>query len=84
LFDELNAKGASLLVIITGLVGIVVGVIIWYITSRWVAASIFWVEHRYPQMIGTRALRVSEAVVCGLQVFASLALAFWLAYWMIG
>lgn len=71
------------MVIIAGLIGLVAGVIIWYITSRWIVASIFWVEHRYPQMIGTRAIRISEAVVCGLQVIASLALGFWLARLMI-
>lgn len=65
--------------VIFGLVGITGGVILWYITSRWVASSIFWVEHRYPQLVGTRAMRISEAVVCGLQVLGSLALAFWLA-----
>ena len=72
------------MVVIAGLVGLVAGVIIWYITSRWIVASIFWIEQRYPQLIGTRTLRVSEAVACGLQVFASLALGFWLAHFMVG
>jgi hypothetical protein len=71
------------LVIIAGLVGFAAGVIVWYVTSRWIVASIFWVEQRYPQVIGTRAIRVSEAVVCGLQVLACLALAFLLARLMI-
>jgi len=71
------------LVIIAGLVGLAAGVIIWYITSRWIAASIFWVEQRYPQVIGTRTIRVSEAVVCGLQVLVSLALGFFIARLMV-
>ena len=71
------------MVIIAGLVGFAAGVIVWYVTSRWIVASIFWVEQRYPQVIGTRAIRVSEAVVCGLQVLACLALAFLLARLMI-
>jgi hypothetical protein len=83
-FDELNAKGACRLVIIAGLVGFAAGIIIWYVTSRWIAASILWVEQRYPQVIGTRAIRASEAVVCGLQVLASLSLAFLIARLMIG
>ena len=72
------------MVIIAGVVGVSAAVIIWYVTSRWIVASIFWVEQRYPQVIGTRAIRVSEAVACGLQVFASLALAFLIARLMIG
>ena len=77
-------KGACPLYVIAGLVGLAAGVIVWYITSRWVVASIFWVEHRYPQMIGTRAIRVSEAIICGLQVLASLALGFLIARLMVG
>ena len=70
--------------IITALVGLAMGVVLWYITSRWIASTIFWVEHRYPQLIGTRAIKVSEIFVCGLQVLACLSLAFWLARLMIG
>jgi hypothetical protein len=72
------------LYVIVGLVGLAICVILWYITSRWIASSIFWVEHRYPQVIGTRILKVSEVIVCTLQVFACLALAFWLARLMVG
>lgn len=72
------------MVVIAGLVGLAAGVTVWYITSRWIAASIFWVEHRYPHMIGTRTIRVSEAVVCGLQVLASLSLAVLIARLMVG
>jgi hypothetical protein len=72
------------LVIIAGLVGFAAGITIWYITSRWIVASIFWVEQRYPQVIGTRAIRAGEAVACGLQVLACLALAFLIARLMVG
>ena len=71
------------MVIIAAVVGLAVGVILWYITSRWIVASIFWVEQRYPQVVGTRAIRVSEAVVCGLQVFACLALGVLIARLMV-
>jgi cytosine/uracil/thiamine/allantoin permease len=67
------------LYVFAGLVGLAAGVTVWYITSRWIALSIFWVEHRYPQMIGTKAIKVSEVIVCSLQVLASMALAFWIA-----
>ena len=70
--------------IIAAPVGFAVGVIVWYITSRWIASTIFRVEQRYPQLIGTRAIKVSEILVCGLQVLACLALAFWIARLMIG
>lgn len=70
--------------IIAAPVGFAAGVIMWYITSRWIASMIFWVEHRYPQAVGTRAIKVSEVVACGLQVLACLALAFWIARLMIG
>jgi hypothetical protein len=71
------------LVVIAGLVGFAAALVIWYITSRFIVSSIFWVEQRYPQIIGTRMIRVSEMVVCGLQVLATFALAFWIARWMI-
>ena len=70
--------------IIAALVGFALGVIFWYITARWIALTIFWVEHRYPQVIGTRAIKISEVLVCGLQVLACLALAFWIAWLMLG
>ena len=70
--------------IIAALIGIAIGVIFWAITSPWVVLTIFWVEQRYPQVVGTRAIRVSEVVVCGLQVFTCLGLAFWIALRMVG
>ena len=70
--------------VIAGLVGLAACVIVWYITSRWIVSSIFWIERRYPQVIGTRAIKISEVIVCGLQVFASMALAFWIARLMVG
>jgi cytosine/uracil/thiamine/allantoin permease len=72
------------LYVIAGLVGIAAGVAVWYSTSRWIALSIFWVEHRYPQVIGTKTIKVSEVIVCSLQVLASLALAFWIVRLMVG
>ena len=70
--------------VIAGLVGLAACVIVWYITSRWIVSSIFWIERRYPQVIGTKAIKVSEVIVCGLQVLASLALAIWIALLMVG
>jgi len=70
--------------IIAALIGIAIGVIFWIITSPWVVMTIFWVEQHYPQVVGTRAIRISEAVVCGLQVFSCMGLAFWIALLMVG
>ena len=70
--------------VIAGLVGLAIGVSVWYITSRWIVLSIFWIEQRYPQMIGSKTIKVSEVIVCSLQVLASLALAFWIARLMAG
>ena len=70
--------------IIAALIGIAIGFIFWVITSPWVVLTIFWVEQHYPQVVGTRAIRISEAVVCGLQVFACMGLAFWIALLMVG
>jgi len=72
------------LYVIAGLAGLATSLVIWYITSRFIASSIFWVEHRYPQTVGTRMIRVSEVIVCGLQVLACLALAFWVVRLMVG
>ena len=70
--------------VIAGLAGLAASVIVWYITSRWIASSIFWVEQRYPQVVGTRVIKVSEVIACALQVLTCLALAFWVARWMAG
>ena len=70
--------------VIAGLVGLAASVIVWYITSGWIAASILWVEHRYPQVIGTRVIKLSEVIACALQVLACLALAIWVARLMAG
>jgi len=72
------------LYVIAGLAGLATCVIVWYITSRWIVSSIFWIERRYPQVIGTKAIKVSEVIACGLQMLASLALAFWIVRWMVG
>jgi hypothetical protein len=62
--------------------GLAVGLIAWLIASHWIAASIAWVEDRRPELIGSRQLRASEAVACGVLFLACLALAFW-SGWLI-
>lgn len=65
------------------LTGLAIAMVSWYITSRWVASSILWIEHHYPQMIGTKAIKTSEVIICGLQVLACFALAIWVGRLMV-
>jgi hypothetical protein len=65
--------------VIAVIVGLFIAFILWFILARWIAASIIWVESRYPHLLGSRGVRVSEIVACGLLVVACLAIAFWLA-----
>ena len=60
--------------------GLAVGVIVWCAGSRWIATSLQWADSRYPELAGTRKLRVVEGVACGALFFACLALAFWIAW----
>ena len=68
---------------VAGVTGGVAGFVLWIVTSHWVASIIIWAEGRYPRLIGSRGLRASEIIVCGLQVLAAFALAFWIARLMI-
>ena len=69
---------------LAGLVGLTIGVLAWYVSSRWVVSSIFWIEHRFPETVGSKGIKAGEVALCGLQVFACLALAFWVARMLIG
>ena len=70
--------------VIAGIVAVLVCFVLWFIASRWLAASILWTESRYPHLAGSRGLRVGEIIACGLLVLACLALAFWVARLLIG
>ena len=59
--------------------GLTVGIIVWFFASHWIASSITWVEDRRPEMVGSKQLRIGEAVACGALVLACVALAFWIA-----
>jgi len=37
-----------------------------------------WIEDRRPELVGSKGLRVGEAVACGALVLATFALAFWI------
>jgi hypothetical protein len=58
--------------------GLTIAVIFWFLASHWIAISMEWVEDHRPELIGSKRLRVSEAIVCGALVLASFALAFWI------
>jgi hypothetical protein len=60
-------------------VGLIVGTMVWYAASFFVARSIVWLEARHPAMNDSRAIRAWELSACGLLVLACLALAFVIA-----
>jgi hypothetical protein len=49
-----------------------------FLASPVIASSIEWVENRRPDLVGSKQLRVGEAVACGALVLATFALAFWI------
>ena len=71
--------GVSQLYVLAAIAGLTVGIIVWFLSSHWLASSLNWVEDRHPELIGSARLRVGEAVACGALVLACSALAFWIA-----
>jgi len=71
-----SPKGSILHFIAAGL-GLFVGLSLWFTASHWLAASIFWAEARFPRLVGSKSLRVYEAIICGLLVLGCFAVAFW-------
>jgi hypothetical protein len=59
--------------------GLTAGTIVWFAASHWIASFMGWAEVRRPELVGSKRLRVAEAVVCGGLFVACLALAFWIA-----
>jgi ABC-type phosphate transport system permease subunit len=57
---------------------VIIGIVVWFLASPAIAASIEWVENRRPDLVGSKQLRVGEAVACGALVLATFALAFWI------
>ena len=64
---------------VSAIIGLAAGILVWLTVSHWIAASITRAEGRNPALVGSRRVRVSEAVACGTLFFACLALAFWIA-----
>ena len=58
--------------------GLAIGITVWFLASHWIASAITWVEDRRPELVGSKQLRVGEAVACGALVLATFALAFWI------
>jgi len=69
--------------VVAGFVGVLIAFVIWFIGARWVAASVLWTESRFPRLVGSRRLRLSEIIACGLLVLACFAIAFWVARMLI-
>ncbi|MEK6324046.1 MAG: hypothetical protein AABN33_20580 [Acidobacteriota bacterium] len=64
--------------LLAAIAGLTIGIIVWSLASHWIATSIEWVEDRRPELVGSKRLRIGEAVACGTLVLASFALAFWI------
>jgi len=60
------------------ILGLAIGITVWFLASHWIASSITWIEDRRPELVGSKQLRVGEAVACGALVLATFALAFWI------
>ena len=58
--------------------GLTIGITVWFLASHWIASSITWVEDKRPELVGSKQLRVGEAVACGALVLATFALAIWI------
>jgi len=67
------------LFLLSGIIGLGVGFVIWLVASHWVAAYIAGVEDRQPALVGSKQLRAMEAIICGALFLACLTLAFWIA-----
>ncbi|HET8677792.1 MAG TPA: hypothetical protein VFO63_18475 [Blastocatellia bacterium] len=64
---------------ISSIIGLAAGILVWITVSHWIAASITRAEGRNPALVGSRRIRVGEALACGALFFACLALASWIA-----
>jgi hypothetical protein len=64
---------------VAGVITLALGFCLWLVTSPWVASFILWAEGRYPQLVESKGMKASEIVLCGLQVLACFAVAFWVA-----
>jgi len=67
------------LFLLSGIIGLGVGFVVWLVASHWVAVYIAGVEDRQPALVGSKQLRAREAVICSALFLACLALAFWIA-----
>jgi hypothetical protein len=67
------------LFLLSGIIGLGVGFVVWLLASHWVAVYIAGVEDRQPALVGSKQLRAREAAICGALFLACLALAFWIA-----
>jgi hypothetical protein len=57
-----------------------VGVLVWYFASWWIATSLEWAETHYPELGGSRRLRIAEGIACGALLFACMALSYWIGW----
>jgi hypothetical protein len=64
---------------LSGIIGIAIALIAWFMITYFIARAITLIETRHPELTGSRAIRVGEILACAVTVVASLALAFWVA-----
>jgi hypothetical protein len=73
-----RASGFHKLYFLAAIAGLTIGTIVWFFVSHWIATSIDRIEDRHPELVGSKRLRVGEAVACGALVLACFALALWI------
>ncbi len=56
------------------LAGMAASFAFWFIASYFVAYSFVWVEHRYPQLSGSKQMRTGEVIMCGAVVIVGIAI----------
>jgi hypothetical protein len=65
--------------VIAILMGIAAGFATWFVVSFAIANSLTWAEDRYPQLVGSRRLRMGETVACSALFLGCVAVAVWVA-----
>ncbi|MCI0488897.1 MAG: hypothetical protein L0229_20085 [Blastocatellia bacterium] len=66
--------------IISVIVGLAIGTIVWFSLAYLIGYSVTWVEGRYPQLVGSKGIRAGEIVACVALFLGCLGFAFWIAH----
>jgi len=61
------------------IIGLVVGITVWFILSYLFAHLIIWAEARNPQLIGSKRIRIGEIAACSVMFLTCFVVAFLVA-----